>query len=637
MGRHCRRTGFAKIKKAKAAAKQSLLNDAGTPLSAVQLRILSLGLALAPTQPRPGWRDTLQAYSNAIDTLNRKINGHLMETGHHFALKTIGEEKLPPDPPTKDFLTHTAEVKTLQRWLKKQCTKGTRSNTWTYTQQEQWKQLIERDDIFIISADKGGKTVIWEAELYVKEAYRQLGDTRVYAESTVEELIRAVASTMKDISGVATLLHDGGFITRKYATHLTNFSHCKLPPIYFLPKIHKPKNPSTNTFEGRPIMANTTGLLKRLDLLITDLTKALLPRIEGSLKDTIHFLDIIKDRSFPVGATLFTADVKALYPSIPWEEGIAAATEIYSQHLQWLTARHQMLGVLPPPTPELLEKALRLVITRNFLHFRNASFHHQISGTAMGSSVSVFFANAFMRRRHHRILTNPPMQLHLFLRYIDDIFGVWLGAPEGLNELLKTEGTISYTVEWAPAGGYLPFLDVATKLLDGKISTTLYRKPTDGQQYLNFSSCHPEHCKKSIPVAQLKRFKRLCMSDGDYRSEKTQLFKVLSEQGYSKEVLGAAAQRAEGASTAVHTASAKKWRLILPFHPNLHELPRKFNELLTSLRTRFEPTGGFGEHPLAALEAQVVFQRCATLGGMAGARIKTRAPIPLSSLDRLLE
>ena len=54
------------------------------------------------------------------------------------------------------------------------------------------------------------------------------------------------------------------------------------------------------------------------------------------------------------------------------------------------------------------------------------------------------------------------------------------------------------------------FLDVEVIWSGNKLLTNLYVKPTDTHQYLEFSSCHIYHSKKSIPYSQAFRFNRIC-------------------------------------------------------------------------------------------------------------------------------
>ena len=64
------------------------------------------------------------------------------------------------------------------------------------------KNLSKRKDITVKAADKGGALVVWRADLYQKEALRQLSDTSFYANvdkdltSTNQQIIK---STINDL------------------------------------------------------------------------------------------------------------------------------------------------------------------------------------------------------------------------------------------------------------------------------------------------------------------------------------------------------------------------------------------------------------------------------------------------------
>ena len=50
------------------------------------------------------------------------------------------------------------------------------------------------------------------------------------------------------------------------------------------------------------------------------------------------------------------------------------------------------------------------------------------------------------------------------------------------------------------------FLDVNERLRNRQLETDLYIKPTDTHRFLD-TSCHPYHCKKTIPSDELKFIK----------------------------------------------------------------------------------------------------------------------------------
>ena len=70
------------------------------------------------------------------------------------------------------------------------------------------------------------------------------------------------------------------------------------------------------------------------------------------------------------------------------------------------------------------------------------------------------------------------------------------------------DSIIKLTNEYSKAD--VNFLDVNIKLIDGKLKTDLFVKPTDTRQFLDLTSCHPYDCKKGIPYSQALRLNRIC-------------------------------------------------------------------------------------------------------------------------------
>lgn len=69
-------------------------------------------------------------------------------------------------------------------------------------------------------------------------------------------------------------------------------------------------------------------------------------------------------------------------------------------------------------------------------------------------------------------------------------------------------------------------------LLDGKLGTNLFVKPTNKQLYLDFTSSHPEHCKEGIPYSQALRIIERCAKPMDRDSNLAQLQTKLEERNY---------------------------------------------------------------------------------------------------------
>lgn len=234
-------------------------------------------------------------------------------------------------------------------------------------------------------------------------------------------------------------------------------------------------------------------MMKSLDRYLALITSPLLKEIPGSLIDTGALLrDINKIANIGAGAQLYSADVESLYPSIPWSEGLKSATRFYSRHLDKLKERARREKQLMPPQPDIFRAILKLILENNIFHFQDGHWFWQRKGTAMGCSMTVFFTNTFMYERTQRLISNPPPKLIYLGRYIDDIIAVYAGSGEEFEALFtgSTEETIKIT--FVHGDKELDALDERLRIENvGTISTRLYRKPTEGHQYLHWSSSYP--------------------------------------------------------------------------------------------------------------------------------------------------
>ena len=83
-------------------------------------------------------------------------------------------------------------------------------------------------------------------------------------------------------------------------------------------------------------------------------------------------------------------------------------------------------------------------------------------------------------------------------------------------------------------GNSLPFLDTSCSIRDGKIIVDLHRKPTDRNQYLLPSSCHPAHVTKNIPFSLAYRIVRICSEQETRDKRLEELKQLLLDRGYKK-------------------------------------------------------------------------------------------------------
>ena len=69
---------------------------------------------------------------------------------------------------------------------------------------------------------------------------------------------------------------------------------------------------------------------------------------------------------------------------------------------------------------------------------------------------------------------------------------------------------------------------------NSRFQATLYKKPTDCQNYLHAKSARPFSLKKSIPYSQALRIKCICSTFEEYRKHSQDLIKRFVEKGYNE-------------------------------------------------------------------------------------------------------
>ena len=126
----------------------------------------------------------------------------------------------------------------------------------------------------------------------------------------------------------------------------------------------------------------------------------------------------------------------------------------------------------------------------------------------------------------------------------------------------------------------LAFLDTSCSLKNGKIIVDLYRKPTDRNQYLLTSSCHPAHVTKNIPFSLAYRIIRICSEPTTRDLRLEELKDLLLARDYKPGIVTAAINRAKNISRIDALRKVVKNEienvrpiLVVPYDPRLPGIP----------------------------------------------------------------
>ena len=120
------------------------------------------------------------------------------------------------------------------------------------------------------------------------------------------------------------------------------------------------------------------------------------------------------------------------------------------------------------------------------------NFYKQLQGATMGSPVSPVMANIYMEYFESLAIPTSPTLIKWWFRYVDDVHSA--SRKDKVNKLQEhlysIDPHIKFTIELLGSDG-LPFIDTLTKPTPISIESTVYRKTTHTDRYLNYNSNHP--------------------------------------------------------------------------------------------------------------------------------------------------
>ena len=205
--------------------------------------------------------------------------------------------------------------------------------------------------------------------------------------------------------------------------------------------------------------------------------------------------------------------------------------------------------------------------TTYFLY--DGTIYAQVEGAAMGSPVSPIVANLFMEWFEESAIATFMYEVTLWKRYVDDTIVALCDEllDDFTNHINALHPAIKFTREEESEEGALPMLDALTRRdPSGRLSFTVYRKPTHTDQYLQFTSNQPLQHKLGVIRTLHHRAQTLCSSEEAKLDKIDHLKKVLSISGYTKSAwVTATRPRATPTAPRVPTESPKKGHVTLPY------------------------------------------------------------------------
>ncbi|BHF57925.1 hypothetical protein SprV_0100087200 [Sparganum proliferum] len=368
------------------------------------------------------------------------------------------------------------------------------------------RSLRSDDSIVVVSADKGGATVIMDKTDYVNKANQAFNDREAYTPIAEDPTKKQAASIKKKVNELTRkkLINpaDSKFLT----PNDTRIAHA-----YGLPKVHKANAPLRIIV---PLIGSPTyNLAKWMYKHLKHLTNGW----QYSINNSHAFLQRIQGLNISPDECILSFDVVALFSSIPHN----LAIESVARRLE-----ETPIGI---PTEHVLDM-LGLCL-KNYCQF-DGKYYQQVKGTPMGSPISGLLAELVLQRLEEVVI--QAISPKMWLRYVDDTFVVIKNCEvERLHQSLNgVFPAIQFTREEA-LGDILPFLDVSVqRLSDGNLATSVHRKDSSAEIILNYGSNHPAAHKKSCVRTLFHRAFRYCSSQYLLKRELAYLYQLFRSNGY---------------------------------------------------------------------------------------------------------
>nr|VZI28483.1 unnamed protein product [Spirometra erinaceieuropaei] len=320
---------------------------------------------------------------------------------------------------------------------------------------------------------------------------------------------------------------------------------------YGLPKVHKPGVPLRPivSLRGTPTFGLTKWLYQRLCSLFKD--------SEWTVKSAEKFLARIRHRRVETEEVIVSLDVVSLFTSIPPDLTIDTLDGLLRKKYDETDQRLKRVHII-----ELLEMCLKTFFTFN------GQVYEPKKGTLMSSPLSGLISEAVLQRLERLVFSSYPPKF--WARYVDDTF-VIIKRNDVQNFMALLNSIfpgIQFTME-EDADNRLPFLDVkVTKLADGNIKTTVYRKAANTRRILHFRSNHPVGHKRSCVRTLFQRAQTHCSDEDDRKKEVKYLRALFEANGYPKSFICKCLRKSHSGRS--NEEKPKLW-LSIPYVKNVSE------------------------------------------------------------------
>ena len=343
-------------------------------------------------------------------------------------------------------------------------------------------KLKNYHDITITNSDKGNKTVVMNRADYFDKIAGILSDKKFYKQIDHDDTKNVANELIK----ILKRFKEYEYIS--YYEYLKLYpDYFDMPRVYALIKVHRINNPA------RLICPYTEHPLSKFSKFISDLITPIIKTSKYSLKDSRQFVGEIQKLKLNDNDIMVSLDIVNLFTNVP----ISFTLNIIENKLN---SDRKFKRNSKIPIHEIIH-CIKFVMLHTSFSF-NCKFYRQTSGVAMGCPLSPIIAEALVSYIFESALDKFSHDVKFCRFYVDDSFVIinkyYLDQfLAHINSIAKSTGNIVFTVE-KEQDASIPFLDVKLSRINNRIITSVYRKPTHSNRYLDFYSHHCIHNKISV-------------------------------------------------------------------------------------------------------------------------------------------
>lgn len=456
------------------------------------------------------------------------------------------------------------------------------------------KALQADVSLIIANADKGLGPVAVRLARYIKDALVHLEDESTYDIISSKEASSLTNQVVLDISAWVDKFrpytdaenranprrvrpHAGALSDdeAKYILTKTRDAHRDSPNAFFylLYKLHK--GPPIKT---RPVCSTCGSIAEAIGQYVNEKLQPIARAQRSWFRDSFTLKKLLDKITLPPNAQLYTSDATAMYTNIDSN----AALEVLSEYLR----RPEVMSKFDYNADCLIE-AIAIVLRSNIIKFGDI-FARQKKGVAMGICPAPPIAIIFFAVHEEYLLSKWGSSIFFYLRFIDDVFGIWLTNPDRItdeSEWEKFQEDMNkfngLPWEFTKRTSKVDFMDMTISINGNKLSTDLFEKEMALYLFIPPHSAHTPSSIIGLVTGQMLRIFSLCSEEQSIQVHVYNFFHRLLARGYEREYLlpifhGAAnrardtLQRTEEEAANIKKERIKESRKKLYFHRFYH-------------------------------------------------------------------